>query len=469
MKTELNKLFNSAKTVSMTVSEHRTVKQAILKYVDESPKLLLKPQRILSPFSYGEYVLDMTFGIRHSAKKMGALASMAAVFAMTVTTLFAAEGTLPGDTLYSVKLNVNEKVVSSFVNDPKEKIKREAELAERRLAEAELVAQSKSVRKDVDNKDMILLAKNFEEHAQNFHNQIKEVKEQDRDEALKAGVSFESVLSVYDKTITSAANKDSQVKDHLKDIQAKIAEQNSQTEGFINLITEEKTVLAAADSIDRYQKQLKKKLVDLEEDLESLDKKVDSGAKKSTTTIDVLVYAEYEKRVKEADALIHDAKLKLKNLNQEEEAPKVVSMGDESKNDSQDDSKNESDEDDISESTTTAAVALSTSTATTTDLAAGATTTASTTKDATTPATSTASTTVEAPTDAPTSTPAVDIKDASKKPKNESISPSKEEVKVEDVSASRAKAAKDAQELQDVVTLLNKAESIIEAVKSVMQ
>ena len=49
----------------------------------------------------------------------------------------AAEGTLPGDTLYPVKVYVNERVAGSFSVSSKSKVKWEATLIERRLEEAE--------------------------------------------------------------------------------------------------------------------------------------------------------------------------------------------------------------------------------------------------------------------------------------------------------------------------------------------
>lgn len=55
-------------------------------------------------------------------------------------TAYAAEGALPGDTLYPVKIYVNEEVVQAFAKSPVKKAEVHATLAERRVVEAQTLA-----------------------------------------------------------------------------------------------------------------------------------------------------------------------------------------------------------------------------------------------------------------------------------------------------------------------------------------
>ena len=73
---------------------------------------------------------------------------------------YAAEGSLPGDTLYPIKIHVNEGVRSSLARTDSEKAKIEAELATRRLEETELLNQEG--RLSTSTKDS--LKANFNEH-----------------------------------------------------------------------------------------------------------------------------------------------------------------------------------------------------------------------------------------------------------------------------------------------------------------
>ncbi|MCC7500565.1 hypothetical protein IT396_02065 [Candidatus Nomurabacteria bacterium] len=68
------------------------------------------------------------------------LAPLAVVFLISSGTTYAAEGALPGDTLYPVKVYVNESVVLSLARTPEAKAEAHASLAERRVEEAQALA-----------------------------------------------------------------------------------------------------------------------------------------------------------------------------------------------------------------------------------------------------------------------------------------------------------------------------------------
>ncbi len=68
------------------------------------------------------------------------LAPLAVVFLISSGTTYAAEGALPGDALYPVKVHLNEIVVLSLARTPEAKAEAHASLAERRVEEAQALA-----------------------------------------------------------------------------------------------------------------------------------------------------------------------------------------------------------------------------------------------------------------------------------------------------------------------------------------
>lgn len=68
------------------------------------------------------------------------LAPLAVVFLISSGTTYAAEGALPGDTLYPIKVYVNEGVALSLARTPEAKAEAHVTLAERRVEEAQSLA-----------------------------------------------------------------------------------------------------------------------------------------------------------------------------------------------------------------------------------------------------------------------------------------------------------------------------------------
>ena len=79
------------------------------------------------------------------------------------STAYAAQGALPGDVLYPVKVSVNERVEVAFATTPQEKMEAEVRLAKRRVAEAQAL--------DAEGRlDVVLtseIEREFDRHAQN--------------------------------------------------------------------------------------------------------------------------------------------------------------------------------------------------------------------------------------------------------------------------------------------------------------
>lgn len=99
---------------------------------------------------------------------MGFIAGLLILFTAGGGISYAAEGSLPGDTLYPVKVHVNEKVQSALALSDESEARLQTRLVERRLHEAESLAENNELNEE--RKDALELRINehgeiFEKHA----------------------------------------------------------------------------------------------------------------------------------------------------------------------------------------------------------------------------------------------------------------------------------------------------------------
>ncbi len=127
-------------------------------------------------------------------KPMPIFALIAALVLAGGGTSLAAQGSLPGDTLYPVKVSINEKVAGAFQLSDEAKANWNARLAELRLEEAaQLKAKGKvSVENEVELKNR------FEAFADRVEQRIEAMKEKGRVEAATdVATRFEAALQAH--------------------------------------------------------------------------------------------------------------------------------------------------------------------------------------------------------------------------------------------------------------------------------
>lgn len=132
-------------------------------------------------------------------------------------TSYAAEGSLPGDVLYPVKVSINEPVRAGLAFSTEAKAKVETDLAVRRLEEAEsLVVGGK-----LDAKTEADLAARFEAFADKAEEHAAKLAEQsDGHAAVEAGEGLEVALRVHERILAKLglnASKDSPESSRIKD------------------------------------------------------------------------------------------------------------------------------------------------------------------------------------------------------------------------------------------------------------
>jgi hypothetical protein len=137
MEKKLEKIFKKAQEVRLSENEKAVGLKNIRQIISQEGSTPVK-----SPYFIREFIFDPVFGWRFR-KKVGFM-----VFALLITlyggmTSFAARTTVPGDALYPVKVNFNERLHNFFALGEKQRIRVETEHALARLQEIEKLLKMK--------------------------------------------------------------------------------------------------------------------------------------------------------------------------------------------------------------------------------------------------------------------------------------------------------------------------------------
>lgn len=136
---------------------------------------------------------------------------LAAALVVGGGTAYAAQGALPGDLLYPIKIHITEPVEVALAQNSEAKAKVEARLAERRVEEA----QSLAARGELDATTTAELQTNFDGHAVHARALVEKVKESDpaqgEELSSKLGVSLNAsadTLRNLNISTTTSSQKD---------------------------------------------------------------------------------------------------------------------------------------------------------------------------------------------------------------------------------------------------------------------
>ena len=165
---EIKKLFAAAQKIEMPEIPKRHIKMSILQSVPKTS--------MLSPFT--KYM------------RLAAVPVMIALLFVGGGVSYAAESTIPGDTLYTVKTKVNEKVAGFFAFSETSKTDWEGKLALRRLGEVERIADRRGM--SVEE----VLETHFARQAERFADRLEMIKESGND------TDVERLESKFAKAIT---------------------------------------------------------------------------------------------------------------------------------------------------------------------------------------------------------------------------------------------------------------------------
>ncbi len=135
---------------------------------------------------------------------------------------YAAEGTLPGDFLYPVKISVNESVRGALAFSDESKAEWHATAVERRMEEAETLADKGSLTPEVRSE----LETNFEEHAERVAEVVDRAEAKDPVRAAHIRTRFTSSLAAHASVIARLGDgsEDSDTRRESKNIAKRIHE-----------------------------------------------------------------------------------------------------------------------------------------------------------------------------------------------------------------------------------------------------
>lgn len=181
MKNELPKLKKEAENIRLSAMEKAAMHAAIFELAKES----VRPHKKAVP---SPYLYTSIFSFRMSA-------SFAAIVLLVFgsTTAYAAQGALPGEALYAVKTKINEPVASALAVSSEAKASYQADLAERRMEEAEALAATGRL----NSESAKMLEAKLAVHTEVAENIARELQEEDPEAAVEVAARLSSTLETH--------------------------------------------------------------------------------------------------------------------------------------------------------------------------------------------------------------------------------------------------------------------------------
>lgn len=231
----LNKKLKSIKKVCLNDRERSIIKERLVSYILEYPVRIEYRARHI--FSVENFFSNISL-LKLTLKPMPIFLLLALLAGATGTAV-AAEGALPGDPLYGVKVRINEEVRSTFALSMENKAHWESVRAERRLEEMEKLSLRGDLREDVKEK----LQERFEKHSERARERINRLQEDGKEKAAaKAALGLEASLAAHGRVldkflnldISATSTKRGEIKERVKEAREKVLELREKIEERIN-------------------------------------------------------------------------------------------------------------------------------------------------------------------------------------------------------------------------------------------
>lgn len=197
MKRFSEQLKKKAGSVRLRAAEKRDLRERLVAYMEYHPlptDVVMSTQR--QPAAVSNQIESFQV-IRISRRFVHGLVGVMTLFLVLVPVL--AERAVPGDSLYAVKVNVNEEVWSSLAFSSFEKIEWETKRLERRIAEAQVLARSGRLTPEVE----ALVVGAVEGHRQSAAASIEKLRSVDAEQASLAEMTLSAVLDVQSAKLSS--------------------------------------------------------------------------------------------------------------------------------------------------------------------------------------------------------------------------------------------------------------------------
>ena len=178
-------LKEKARTIRLSHDEKQSMRVQLHTYFEQNPIGTFDvPAKIPKPMPSMYYFFSPRYLVP---------AALLLVVGLSGGTAFAAQSALPGNPLYAIKININEKVQTALATTPQAKAEVNAQLATNRLEEAETLAVSGKL----DATTTAELAANFSEHAKAAQDNTADVGASDPGTAAQLGAQFNGTLAAH--------------------------------------------------------------------------------------------------------------------------------------------------------------------------------------------------------------------------------------------------------------------------------
>ena len=199
MDEKLNNMMNDARRIALTADEKSAGREMLRSY------MALTPMRVAVG---SKPVAKPSFRFALFGRAAGVAGLVSTLLASAAGVSYAAEGSLPGDVLYPVKVGINEEVRVALASGEEGKAKVEVERAERRLAEAEALAKKGTLKAET----RVALEKQFKVHSEKAKERAERSGTSD-DAGIAAEVAahIESTLNAHGKIVAALEAEDGEL------------------------------------------------------------------------------------------------------------------------------------------------------------------------------------------------------------------------------------------------------------------
>jgi hypothetical protein len=193
MENPINHLIQSAKDVRLTDEAKARVRERLVLHMREHP---LGVEPVLSPY---RRFIGVFSPLAVRLPKAAVMLPLVVLAFLGGATAYAAKGSLPGDTLYPIKVNVVEPVKGLFAVSPEAQAAWKVSLTETRLSEIEELAQKEELTPEVGVRGQA----RFDTSLTAARDTIKKLSQENPDAAIRLDASFSASLDKHEKILTT--------------------------------------------------------------------------------------------------------------------------------------------------------------------------------------------------------------------------------------------------------------------------
>jgi len=200
MKRFSEQFHTKSKSVTLSATEKQELRERLVSYMEYHPLPAELKSAKKSSVAVKSPILNEAFKTVSLPFSLIFKSSAVAAALVLVVVPFMAEQSVPGDTLYAVKVQFNEEVRSTLTFDSYEKVEWETQRVNRRIAEARLLESEGRLTDEVEAE----VAQAVRIHTQNAQKEIEIMRELDAEEATIASIEFDSNLEAQAASLKEA-------------------------------------------------------------------------------------------------------------------------------------------------------------------------------------------------------------------------------------------------------------------------